>query len=624
MESRRDWPARAIAALALILGVRYLVWRVDSTMSHAWLPLTLALFAGELYALLSLAGFTFTTWRLRPVDRIEAARLPSVDVFVPTYDEDEQVLRSTLIGCAALDYPDFAIWVLDDGRRPWVRELAGEIGARYLTRDDNSNAKAGNINAALPRTSGELILILDADHVPQPQMLQAVVGHFGDERLAYVQTPHEFYNRDSVQHVERDDHDQSMFFHVVQPGRDDHGAAFWCGSGAVIRRAALEEVGGLATDTITEDFHTSLRIHRCGWRSRFHDEGLVFGIAPHNLEQFLLQRHRWAAGNLATLRTADSPMRASNLTLRQRLCYIVGLAEVLTALQRALLIVVLAVTVGWGRLPLHASAGQFLAEFVPWAVASTLASLMLSGGRLKLLTAVRFEYYTLPAHLRAVLALVWPDHRFKVTPKTGVDGGGLSWLRLNIPLALLVAALGGALLWRAGVQAGALPGRHLAAPLLAIVAATAAFELARLMVAVLSLTRRRQVRLAYRFPSQLPATLAGSGQRVTVTDMSVGGCALQIEAPAIRATDLELAVDLGALGVRRFRMTDIWARRMDGGMRVSGRWSPMSPEARDALYVALFVLGPPVRILDEATMSGVAAQGVARRLGLGRSVEIAA
>jgi cellulose synthase (UDP-forming) len=624
MESRRDWPARAIAALALILGVRYLVWRVDSTMSDVWLPLTLTLFAGELYALVSLAGFTFTTWRLRPVDRMPAARRPSVDVFVPTYDEDDQVLRSTLVGCAALDYPNFEIWVLDDGRRPWVRELAGEFGARYLTRENNAHAKAGNINAALPQTSGELILILDADHVPQPQILQAVIGHFSDDRLAYVQTPHEFYNRDSVQHVERDDHDQSMFFHVIQPGRDHHGAAFWCGTGAVIRRTALVEVGGLATDTITEDFHTSLRIHRRGWRSRFHNEALVYGIAPHNLEQFLLQRHRWAAGNLAVLRTADNPVTASGLTWRQRLCYGVGLAEVLTALQRAILIGVLAVSVGWGRMPVHASASHFLAEFLPWAIASMLASRMLSGGRLKLLSAVRFEYYTLPAHLRAVLALVWPDHKFKVTPKTGVDGGGLSWLRLNVPLAGLVVALGSALVWRAGVQTGILPGRHLATGLLAIVTASALFELARLMVAVLSLTRRRQVRLAYRFPSQLPATLVGSGQRVTVTDMSVGGCALQVATPAIQATDLEVDVDFGALGVRRFAMTDVWARRAGAGMRVSGRWAPVTAEARDTLYVALYVLAPPVQVLDEATVNGTAAQGVATRLGLGRRIRLAA
>jgi len=390
------------------------------------------------------------------------------------------------------------------------------------------------------------------------------------------------------------------------------------------RRSALVEVGGLATDTITEDFHTSLRLHRRGWRSRFHNEALVFGIAPHNLDQFLLQRHRWAAGNLAALRTPDSPLTASGLTWRQRLCYGVGLAEVLTALQRALLIVVLAVTVGWGRMPVHATASHFLIEFLPWAAASTLASMQLSAGRLRMLTAVRFEYYTLPANLRAVLALFWPDHKFKVTPKTGTDGGGLSWLRLNIPLAALVVGLAGALVWRVGVQAGVLPGRDLATGLLAIVMVSAVFELARLMVAVLSLTRRRQVRLAYRFPSRLPATIGGSQQHVTVTDMSVGGCAVHIAAPAISATDLEIDIDFGALGVRRFAMTDVSARRTDGGMRVSGRWTPATGEARDVLFLALFVLGPPVQVLDEATVAGPAAEGAARRLGLGRRVEIAA
>ena len=624
MESRRVWPARAIAALALVLGARYLVWRVDSTMAHTPIPLTLALFVCEVYALLSLAGFAFTTWRLRPVERIKPARYPPVDVFVPTYDEDEQVLRSTLVGCAALDYPDVAIWVLDDGRRPWVEELAREFGAGYLTRAENSHAKASNINAALPSTSGEMILILDADHVPQPHMLQAVIGHFGDDRVAYVQTPHEVYNRGSVQHVHHDDHDQSMFFHVVQPGRDHHGAAFWCGSGAVIRRTALEQVGGLATDTITEDFHTSLRIHRRGWRSRFHDELLVYGIAPHNLEQFLLQRHRWAAGNLATLRTTDSPLRGSGLTWRQRICYAVGLMEVMTSLQRALIIAVLAITVGWGRLPLHAPIGQFLVEFLPWAASSTLASIVLSAGRLKLLTAVRFEYYTLPAHLRAILAVVWPDNRFRVTPKTGVDDGGLSWLRLNPPLATLVALLTGSLAWRAGAQAGVLPGRHLALPVLLVITGTALFELARLVVAAASLTRRRQVRLAYRFPSRLPAVIAGSGRAATVTDMSVGGCALRVQATAIPAGNIELDVDLGTLGVHRYAMTDVSVTGGEAGLRVSGRWSPRTAEARDALYAALFVLGPPVEVIDREVVRGDAARGVASRLGLADRVDVAA
>ena len=593
-------------------------------MSGVWLPLTLALFAGELYALLSLAGFTFTTWRLRPVDRISPMRQPAVDVYVPTYDEDEQVLRSTLIGCAALDYPNFQIWVLDDGRRPWVADLAADLGAQYLTREENVHAKAGNINAALPRTRGELILILDADHVPQPQMLQAVVGHFEDDGLAYVQTPHEFYNRDSVQHVEHDDHDQSMFFHVVQPGRDNHGAAFWCGSGAVIRRAALEEVGGLATDTITEDFHTSLRIHRRGWRSRFHDEALVYGIAPHNLEQFLLQRHRWAAGNLASpphpgqpsARVAPDLAAAGLLRSRPRRGADLAPARPPDRRPRR-----------HGRL--GPAADPRLGRPVPRRVRAV-------GGRLDHGVAdavVRPAEAPDRGSVRVLHAPGPPPRRARARlARRPVQGDAQDRSRRRRALVASAerpargarrrprrrARLAG------GVQAGLVPGRHLALPLLAIITATALFELARLMVAVLSLTRRHQVRLTYRFPSHLPAAIVGSNQPVTVTDMSVGGCALQIDAPAISATQLEVDVDFGALGVRRFAMTDVSARRAGAGMRVSGRWEPITPEARDALYLALFVLGPPVRLLDETTVNGAAAQGVARRLGLGRRVEIAA
>ena len=252
-----------------------------------------------------------------------------MDVYVPTYDEDEQVLRSTLMGCAALDYPNFEIWVLDDGCRPWVADLAADLGARYLTREQNVHAKAGNINAALPRTRGELILILDADHVPQPQMLQAVVGHFEDEGLATSRR--RMSSTTATQSSTwSDDHDQSMFFHVVQPGRDDHGAAFWCGS-APSSGGRRSEVGGRHRHD-----HGGLP-RRLDPPARpaqpLHDEALVYGIAPHNLERFLLQRHRRAAGNLASLRTPDSPARvAADLAAAGLLR--VGL-EVLTSLQRA-------------------------------------------------------------------------------------------------------------------------------------------------------------------------------------------------------------------------------------------------------------------------------------------------
>ena len=237
----------------------------------------------------------------------------AIDVYVCTYDEPVAVVQATLTGCLALNHPH-TTYLLDDGRRPAMAAVAAEFGAEYLTRPDNFHAKAGNINAALPRTTGELVLVLDADHVPMPDALDALAGYFDDDKVALVQTPHDFYNHDSIQHYEIGRHEQSVFYSVIMPGKDRHGAAFWCGSGAVIRREALLEVGGVAVETIAEDFHTTIKLHRAGWKSRYHDEVLVQGLAPHDLGGYLLQRDRWARGNLAVFATTESPLRTRELT----------------------------------------------------------------------------------------------------------------------------------------------------------------------------------------------------------------------------------------------------------------------------------------------------------------------
>ncbi len=155
--------------------------------------------------------------------------------------------------------------------------------------------------------------MLDADHVPMPDALDAMVGYFDDERMALVQSPHDFFNHDSVQHYVVGRHEQSLFYRVVCPGKDRHGAAYWCGSAALIRREALLEIGGVATETIAEDFHTTIRMQRHGWKSRYHDEVLVQGLAPHDLDGYLLQRDRWARGNLAVFTLPESPLRAREL-----------------------------------------------------------------------------------------------------------------------------------------------------------------------------------------------------------------------------------------------------------------------------------------------------------------------
>src|SRR6185295_17794888 len=216
---RHPWLLRSLAIVALLWGLGYLTWRIGwsgegtSAIAFAMLLVT------EIYGIWALATLTWFSWSRRPASRPPSTPGRSVDVYVCTYDEPVEVVAATLAGCRALTYPH-TTYLLDDGRRPEMEELAGIAGARYLTREENTHAKAGNINAALPRTGGELVLMLDADHVPMPDALDAMVGYFDDERLALVQSPHDFFNHDSVQHYVVGRHEQSLFYRVVCPGKD--------------------------------------------------------------------------------------------------------------------------------------------------------------------------------------------------------------------------------------------------------------------------------------------------------------------------------------------------------------------------------------------------------------------
>jgi cellulose synthase (UDP-forming) len=603
---------RTVVILAILASVWYLSWRtMHITEGTLWLGVPL--FICEAYAALRLWNLAFVAWTVKPTRRPPLHGTPSVDVFVPTYNESEEVLRSTLTGCAAIDYPNYRVWVLDDGRREWVRRLAERYGAEYLTRPDNDHAKAGNINAAIPRTNGELILSLDADHVPQPEVLQALVGYFADPRLAMVQTPHEFYNRDSVQHAEEDHHEQSFFFHLIQPGRDAHGAAFWCGSGAVIRRTALVEAGGLSTATITEDFHTSLVIHGAGWTSRFHDEALVYGIAPHNLEQFILQRYRWSAGNLAALWTLHSPLRRNKLTLRQRWCYMAGLIDQMATLVKAVMISIVAGTLISGELPIYAQPISFAIHFVPWLVGSLSASILLGRGWLRIGFAGRFESYATSAQLRALIALVRPDARFKVTPKDGIDQGGWGWARCNMEMLAIAGLIVFALIWRAAVVADIAPGHRLPPFALLVASVASAYELQRLVRAANSLRSHVQLRHSYRTPADLRARIGAHGPELTVADLSSQGASLMAGPGAALpelAGPVPLVIDFGLLGAQRYEFSPTGKF----GNRIGGRLRPQSDAAQRALDAAVFVIAPRTKYIDRESVTSQTAATLAGRL----------
>ncbi|HEX5610333.1 MAG TPA: glycosyltransferase [Solirubrobacterales bacterium] len=530
---RRPLLLRALAVVALLWGVGYLTWRIGWSSEGASPVAYGMLLVTEIYGIWALGTLAWFSWSCPPAVRPPATPGRSVDVYVCTYNEPKEVVAATLAGCRALTYPH-TTYLLDDGRRGEMEELAKVAGARYLTRPDNSHAKAGNINAALTRTEGELVLMLDADHVPMPDALDAMVGYFDDERMALVQSPHDFFNHDSAQHYAVGRHEQSLFYRVVCPGKDRHGAAYWCGSAALIRRQALLDIGGVATETIAEDFHTTIRMQRYGWKSRYHDEVLVQGLAPHDLDGYLLQRDRWARGNLAVFTLPESPLRAKELRPLQRLSYFASLFAYLAPPMRLLLMLTLGLVLWTGELPMKISVVALAALWLPYVTLNLGAGAALARGYMKIGETAHYELLTMEIYTRALRCIFWPGHTaFKVTPKQGDGGGGIESVR-KLHLVLACAALVGAgTLLRVLDLAGVGPLPDLPGVAAVIVPLLGLIELRRILRTLFAVGRRQQRRLVYRFEGDAAAECYSEDGHVAgrLIDASAAGVGLVLEAP---------------------------------------------------------------------------------------------
>ncbi|HEX7059581.1 MAG TPA: glycosyltransferase [Solirubrobacterales bacterium] len=587
---------RSLAIAALIWGVGYLIWRVGWSGQGAD-PIAFGmLLLTEIYGLWALGTLTWFSWSRPPAVRPPATPGHKVDVYVCTYGEPMEVVAATLAGCRALTYPH-TTWLLDDGHRPEMAELAETAGARYLTRPDNSHAKAGNINAALPRTDGDLVLMLDADHVPMPDALDAMVGYFDEERMGLVQSPHDFFNHDSAQHYAVGRHEQSLFYRVICPGKNRHGGVFWCGSAALIRREALLEIGGVATETIAEDFHTTIRMQRHGWESRYHDEVLVQGLAPHDLDGYLLQRDRWARGNLAVFTLPESPLRAGELRPLQRLSYFASLAAYLAPPMRALLLATLGLVLWTGALPMKLSIVALASLWLPSVALNLTAGSALARGFMRIGESTHYELLTMEIYTRALRCVVRPGHTaFKVTPKQGADAGGPHALaKLRLLLLLTVVLVGGTamrLLDLAGI--GPLP--DLPGVAAVIVPLLGLIELRRMTRTLTSVGRRKQRRLVYRFVGDAPANCFSPDGHVggRLIDASASGVGLVMDAPlevgARPAVLLELEDATGAKHEIAAQVEVRSCREDDGRYLVGASILDLDPASRMQLMEWCYVV----------------------------------
>jgi cellulose synthase (UDP-forming) len=593
---RRPLLLRIFAMAALIWGCGYLTWRIGWSGEGASPALFTMLLVTEVYGLWALATLTWFSWSRQPAQRPSSTPGRKVDVYVCTYDEPVEVVLATLAGCRALTYPH-TTYLLDDGRRPEMEELAELAGARYLTRGDNSHAKAGNINAALPRTDGELVLMLDADHVPMPDALDAMVGYFDDERMALVQSPHDFFNHDSAQHYAVGRHEQSLFYRVVCPGKDRHGAAYWCGSAALISRQALLEIGGVATETIAEDFHTTIRLQRHGWESRYHDEVLVQGLAPHDLDGYLLQRDRWARGNLAVFTLPESPLRAGELRPLQRLSYFASLAAYLAPPMRLLLLLTLGLVLWTGELPMKISIVALAALWLPAVALNLSAGAALARGYMRISETAHYELLTMEIYTRALRCIVWPSRTaFKVTPKQGSDGGGWDSVRkLHLVIACTVLIAAGTAM-RVLDLAGVGPLHDLPGIAAVVVPLLGLIELRRMVRTLAAVGKRRQRRLVYRFEGDAAAECFSPDGHVParLVDASAAGVGLVAEAPlevgSRPAVLLELADAAGEHHEVAAQVEVRSCREADGRFLVGATIADIDPRSRLRLMEWCYVV----------------------------------
>jgi len=490
--------SRSILALCAVASYAwYLVWRLG-TLNPAAPVFSVLLYAAEAYGLMTLLLHMLMTWRLT----VREAPMPraghSVDIFIPTINEPVEVVRRTAIKAMDVRYPH-ETYILDDGNREEIRALAAALGCHYLSRPSHENAKAGNLNHALRHSRGEFIALFDADHAPKESFLERTLGYFTEPRVAFVQTPQDFYNLDSFQHhTRRHRHrvwtEQSLFFRVIQRGKDYWNAAFFCGSCAVVRRSHLESIGGFVTGTVTEDIHTSIRLHKAGFTSVYHAEPLAFGIAPAQAEHFLKQRVRWGQGAMQVWRQ-EGILFSRRLTWPQKLCYMASMITYFDGWQKCLFYVTPAIVLIAGLVPINCDPLQFLIHFAPYFALSLWCGEELGRGYGKTLIIEQYNMARFAAFCYATVGLFTNNLKFRVTSKEMTSRTSFHWClfpQYAVLIGNAVAIPAGLVLFTAF---GTLPASSLYANL---VWASVNLMLAA-MVLIFSLRRRGYRRRNYRF-----------------------------------------------------------------------------------------------------------------------------
>lgn len=556
-------PRFLLLATATLLVLRYWFWRILETIPDPGLTLSfiiaMLLLVVESYSILVFLLNAFVIGD--PTDRpfppqVPVEELPTVDILIPSYNEPVEMLSITLAAALNMIYPRElrTVVLCDDGgtdqrcnsdnaelaeksqkRRAELQALCAELGAKYSTRARNEHAKAGNMSAALEDLDGDLVVVFDADHVPTRDFLARTVGYFNeDPKLFLVQTPHFFINPDPIQRnlqlSPKSPPENEMFYTEVHRGLDRWGGAFFCGSAAVLRRAALDSVGGFAGETITEDAETALEIHAAGWKSLYVNRAMIAGLQPETFASFIQQRGRWASGMMQML-MLKNPLFRKGLRLPQRMCYINSMSFWVFPLIRLTYIYAPLVYLFFGIEIFVATFTDVMAYMLSYLAAAFLVqNALYKRTRWPLISEI-YEVAQAPYLAKAVLkTIIRPrSASFNVTAKDETLAedyispihGPLTFMWLAT-VAGVIALI---------IRWIAFPGDH---TVLIVVGGWAVFNFILVSLAYRAVAEKQQRRSAPRVIMDTPATLwlAGDAENtipVRITDASTGGMRILLE-----------------------------------------------------------------------------------------------
>lgn len=607
---------RIISVVTIIYLAYYLWWRATSTLNPNALIFSWVLLLAEGFGAFTYVLFAWITQDISPTRKLTPPKPGiTVDVFIPTYNESVDILEATMIGCQKITYPH-TTYVLDDGNREAVKQLALHLGCRYLTRWGNWHAKAGNINHALTETSGEFIVLVDADTVPQPEILDRTLGYFEDDKLAVIQMPQEFYNWDSIQHDQKALrwHEQSLFYRVIQAGKNHSNSGFWCGSPSIVRRKALQDVNGVARGTITEDIETSVLWHSRGWSSYFVNEPLAYGIAPETVQSFLVQRLRWARGTMQLYRGHDSPLWIKGLSFAQRVSYLASWLAYFEAFQKLILIFVPAIIILSNVFPMKVGAYAIILRWGLYFAISMLANMLGGRGYYNYFQTEKYNLLKMAVFIQATPVLLQRKSlAFEVTPKSfdlSVYTKERRSLRTHF---IILACISGAILFGL-VKVGTWPAQTVDRPLYLIALGWAAYNAVLVLTAIRHVLRKPHERKDYRFRVSLPGAVFEENNPVAIApahirDLSISGVGFDTNCRiAADRTNLQLRFDIPGdkhivLPLSKFKQH----RSASGKTYMMGAsLSDVGSTYRERLFEYLFVSIPGTRFhgLEKQPKSG--------------------